>query len=61
MKRASYREGINWIAQQDPAEKDVSRIAKSSAVKLLAYTYEKTIAEVAEDVAQIRIETKKRK
>lgn len=59
MKHPSYRSGIRWIAKQDPDEKDVSRIARSNTVKLLAHLYGKDQAQVAEDVVQARIQRRK--
>jgi O-glycosyl hydrolase len=56
MKRASYRDGIQWIAQNDePGEMDPDCVAGFISVALLADLFGKDQAQVAADVVRVRV------
>lgn len=55
-KRASYRDGIEWIAWNDePSLREADEIADSISVALLAHLFGKTPFAVAAAVARCRI------
>lgn len=55
MKRASYRHGVMWIAENDePAEMNTQAIAGLISVMLLADIFGVEPTRVAEDVARYR-------
>lgn len=54
-KRASYRYGVAWIAQNDEAgEDDLDVVAEMISVLLLADLFDKTPETVASDVLRRR-------
>lgn len=57
MKRASYREGVEWIAVNDePAETDINVIAELISTVLLADLFGKDPMDVARAVLKVRVE-----
>ena len=58
MKRASYREGVSWIAGNDePSDLDVRNVAGLISVCLLADLFAKTTFDVALDVVNARVKS----
>lgn len=56
MKRASYREAVEWIALNDDAvEHDVDNIRASISVLLIADLFRVESARVATDVLRFRL------
>lgn len=56
MKRASYREGIRWIAKNDePEDTDPARVAGMISVALLGDLFGKAPEQVARDVVAARL------
>jgi hypothetical protein len=54
-KRASYREGVNWIAFEDePGDRDVEAIAGYISTCLLADLFGKDRNDVARDILRAR-------
>lgn len=55
MKRASYRQGVAWIAENDePAEPRIDEICLLISVNLLADLFDKDPMDVARDVLKYR-------
>lgn len=55
MKRASYREGVAWIANNDePDELNLESIAAYISTSLLADLFRKDLNDVAKDILRVR-------
>ena len=55
-KRASYRQGVAWIAEEDePSVTDSEQVADMISVSLLADLFAKDAEKVAADVVRFRV------